>query len=65
MVFDDSNLYLIGPDRIDHDGNTVYTDVTYTPDGRRRVCRRPPPTGPRGWLVDEKGWWVSSQRSGS
>jgi len=45
MVFDDSNLYLIGPDRIYHDGNT-------------------PPTGPRGWPVDEKGW-VSSQRSGS
>jgi hypothetical protein len=35
VVFDDDNLYLIGPDRTYHDGSTVWTDVTYTrnPEG--------------------------------
>jgi hypothetical protein len=30
VMFNDDNLYLIGDDRRYRDGDTVYTDVTYT-----------------------------------
>jgi len=43
--FDESNLYLIGPDRTFRDGDTVWTDVTVnrTETGRFTVWGFPRP----------------------